>query len=63
MHHNKPRYTINDLLFLLSIGRGTLYAEIRSGRLKTYTIGKLRFADPTALDEYVALCRKKSATG
>ena len=61
MNHTKPRYTINDLISLLSIGRGTLYSEIQSGRLDTYTIGKRRFADPTAVDQYVELCKKEAA--
>ena len=60
MNHTKPRYSINDLLELLSIGRGTLYAEIKLGRLKTYTLGKRRFADPEAVDEYVANCKNQT---
>ncbi len=57
--HTKPRYPIPDLIELLSIGRGTLYAEINAGRLETYTIGKRRFASPEAVDQYVELCRKE----
>jgi len=60
MNHTKPRYSINDLIKLLSIGRGTLYAEIHSGKLKTYTIGRRRFADPNAVDEYVAICKDQT---
>ncbi len=60
MHHYKPRYSISDLIDLLSIGRGTLYAEIKAGKLKTYTIGKRRFVDPRDLDEYVEKCMKEA---
>ena len=60
MHHNKPRYTINDLIFLLGIGRGTLYGDINSGKLATYKIGKRRFSDPLSVDEYVELCKREA---
>jgi excisionase family DNA binding protein len=52
--HTKPRYNINDLLSLLSIGRSRLYAAIAAGELETYKIGKRRFTSPAALDAYVA---------
>jgi hypothetical protein len=51
--HTRPRYSINDLLTLLNIGRATLYADIGAGKLETYKIGKRRFATPKALDNYV----------
>jgi hypothetical protein len=58
--HTKPRYSINDLLALLSIGRATLYSDIRSGKLTTYCVGKRRFTEPEALDRYVELVRKEA---
>lgn len=57
-HHTKPRYSVNDLISLLSIGRARLYADINAGKLATYKIGKRRFASPEAVDNYVALCEK-----
>ena len=51
--HTKPRYTINDLLDLLSVGRATLYAAINDGSLKTHKIGKRRFSCPEDVDAYV----------
>ena len=56
--HAKPRYTVNDMLGLLSIGRARLYADINSGILETYKIGKRRFADPSAIDNYVETCKR-----
>ncbi len=53
--HTKPRYSINDLMQLLSIGRTRLYRDINLGQLKTYKVDKRRFASPEALDEYVKL--------
>jgi hypothetical protein len=51
--HSKPRYSVNDLIALLSVGRARLYADINTGKLNTYKIGKRRFASPEALDTYV----------
>lgn len=59
-NHIKPRYSINDLLSLLSIGRAGLYAEINAGRLKTYKVGKRRFADPADLDRYIEITRQEA---
>ena len=59
--HTKPRYSVNDLISLLSIGRARLYADINQGKLKTYKIGKRRFADPQALDSYVETCKQEAA--
>jgi excisionase family DNA binding protein len=56
--HSRPRYSINDLLNLLDIGRATLYAAISEGKLETYKIGKRRFSSPEALDAYVELCQR-----
>ena len=59
-NHSKPRYSINDVLKLLSIGRAGLYADIRTGKLKTYKIGKRRFTDPEELDRYVENCKQQA---
>ena len=59
--HSKPRYSINDTLNLLGIGRATLYADINAGKLATYLVGpKRRFVSPEALDAYVALCEREA---
>ncbi len=60
--HTKPRYSINDLLTLLSIGRARLYADINAGKLATYKIGKRRFAEPEAIDLYVETCKQEAQT-
>ena len=58
--HTKPRYSINELVSLLSVGRAKLYEEIQLERLKTYKLGKRRFASPEALDSYVKQCEKEA---
>ena len=59
--HKKPRYSLNDLSDLLGLGKTTLHAEVRKGRLRTYRVGGRTFADPVDLDSYLDLCRKESA--
>ena len=61
--HQKPRYSVNDLMALLNIGRSHLYADINAGKLETYKIGKRRFTEPEALDRYVELVRKEAQPG
>jgi len=48
------------MLALLSIGRAGLYSAIHAGKLKTYKIGKRRFAAPEALDKYVETCEQEA---
>ena len=59
--HTKPRYPIQDLIKLLSIGRSRLYADLNVGKLESYKIGKRRFVKPEALDRYVEACEKGAA--
>jgi hypothetical protein len=61
--HSNSRYSINDLLALLNIGRANLYADIRSGKLTTYCVGKRRFTEPEALERYVDLVREEAQAG
>ena len=58
--HQKPRYSVTDLMALLSIGRSYLYVAINTGKLDSYLVGKRRFASPEAVDAYVDLIRKEA---
>ncbi|MEV4379777.1 helix-turn-helix domain-containing protein [Streptosporangium sp. NPDC049644] len=46
---------------LLSVGRTTVYALMRSGALRSVRIGTLRRIPPTALVEFVAHLEKEQA--
>ena len=61
--HQKPRYSVTDLMALLSIGRSNLYMALNTGKLETYKIGKRRFAAPEAVDAYVELVREEAQAG
>lgn len=59
-NHLKPRYSVNDLMALLDMGRSYLYIAINTGKLETYCVGRRRFATPEAVDAYVELVRKEA---
>ena len=61
MFHTKPRYTVADCLSLLSMSRARFYEAIHAGKIETYRIGRRRYVNPKALDEYVELCEKEYA--
>ncbi|MEV4242546.1 helix-turn-helix domain-containing protein [Streptosporangium canum] len=46
---------------LLSVGRTTVYALMRSGALRSVRVGTLRRIPPTALAEYVAHLEEEQA--
>ena len=58
--YKKPRYSINDLIELLGIGRAQLYEAINSGALQTHKIGKRRFACAEDLHNYLQWCKQES---
>lgn len=47
-------FTTQELCENLKISKPTLYAEIASGRLKTYTVGKRRYATGRAVNNWIA---------
>jgi len=57
--HTKPRYTIKDAMFLLSMGRPLLYEAMNSGELRAYKVGGRTFISPLALEDYVKVCEQK----
>ena len=46
-------YSIIQLMEILHVSRQTIYDEINSGRLKTFRIGRRRFASSNAVHEYI----------
>ena len=53
--HPTPRYTVPQLLDLLSTSRATLYAAIHRGEIAAHKIGKRTYFLSTAVDDYLAL--------
>jgi excisionase family DNA binding protein len=53
-------YRPEEAAELLSIGRSTLYEEIRLGRLQTVRIGRRRLIPTEYIDGYVDLLKRES---
>jgi excisionase family DNA binding protein len=47
-------HTVPQAIHALNLSRTTLYAEIKAGRLRSFTVGKKRLIPDEALDEYIA---------
>jgi excisionase family DNA binding protein len=54
-------YTIPEAMELLNLSRTTIYALIRSKRLRTVTEGRSRLVPAVAIDAYVALLMDEAA--
>ncbi|MGK5442670.1 helix-turn-helix domain-containing protein [Micromonospora sp. URMC 105] len=50
---NRVVLTIEEAAHRLGIGRTTMYALIKTGQIRTVTIGRLRRVPAFCLDEYV----------
>jgi excisionase family DNA binding protein len=59
---DRMAYTVAEALHVLNLGRTTLYAEIRAGRLRSFTVGNKRLFTPGALSDYVAAREAESGT-
>ena len=51
-HHEPFALTIQDVVKLCKNGRTTIFAEIKSGRLRSYKLGRTRRITPQAVREW-----------
>lgn len=56
---NKMAYSISEAQKVLSIGRTSLYAQIKMGRLRATKLGRKTLILAKDLDAFVALLPKK----
>lgn len=54
--------TVEEAAQRLSIGRTTMYALVKTGQVRTVTIGRLRRLPAQCLDEYIANLLDRSTT-
>ncbi len=67
-HHNraaayppgKQLYRVADAMAVLSMSRGVIYEQIRSGRLRSVTQGRSRLIPALAIADYIALLERES---
>jgi excisionase family DNA binding protein len=58
---NRALYTIPEVMELLSLSRTTIYALIRTGRLRAVREGRSRLVSASAIAAYVALLEAEAA--
>lgn len=49
----KPANTIPETVEALGLSRATLYELIRTGELRTYTVGRRRYCSEEAIREFI----------
>ncbi|WP_026400708.1 helix-turn-helix domain-containing protein [Actinomadura rifamycini] len=53
-------FKVEEAMALLSLGRNTIFEEIRAGRLRSVTIGRARRIPGTAIADYIALLEQEA---
>ena len=53
--------SIDDIIIATGLGRTSVYNEIAAGRLRTYKVGRRRFATPEALRQWAAAHESRAA--
>ena len=56
----KQLYRVRDAMVILSLGRSSIYEQIRSGRLRSVTQGRSRLIPASAIDEYIKLLQSEA---
>lgn len=57
---DKQLYRVRDAMVVLSLGRSSIYEQIRSGRLRSVTQGRSRLIPASAIDEYIKLLQSEA---
>jgi excisionase family DNA binding protein len=58
--NQKQLYRIVDAMVVLSMGRSVIYEQIRAGRLRSVTQGRIQLIPATAIKEYIALLEQET---
>jgi excisionase family DNA binding protein len=56
----KQLYRVPEAMGLPSISRSVIYEQIRSGRLRSVTQGRMRLIPASAITEYIALLEREA---
>ncbi|MFI6522192.1 helix-turn-helix domain-containing protein [Spirillospora sp. NPDC050679] len=54
-------FTVPEVMKLLNLGRNSVFDEIRTGRLKSVTVGRSRRIRGTAIQTYLDLLEQEAA--
>ena len=58
--NQKQLCRIVDAMVVLSLGRSVIYEQIRAGRLRSVTQGRIRLIPASAIKEYIALLEQET---
>jgi excisionase family DNA binding protein len=56
----KQLYRVVEAMEILSLKRSVMYEQLRSGRLRSVTVGRTRLVPAAAIADYVALLERES---
>lgn len=56
----KVLYRVTEAMTLLSMSRSVIYEQIRSGRLRTVTVGRSRRVPAKAISEFVQMLESEA---
>lgn len=56
----KRLYRVDEAAHLLGLGRTTLFAELKSGRLRSLKVGRSRLIPAECIDEFVELLKREA---
>lgn len=54
-------YRVPDAMRLLSMSRTVIYEQLKSGRLRSLTQGRVRLIPASAIADYIALLEREAA--
>jgi excisionase family DNA binding protein len=57
---SRQLYRVNEAMELLSLKRSVMYEQLRSGRLRSVTVGRTRLVPAAAILEYIALLEREA---
>lgn len=58
--NRKQLYRVADTMAVLSMSRSVIYEQIRSGRLRSVTQGRVRLIPASAIADYIALLEREA---
>jgi excisionase family DNA binding protein len=57
---SRQLYRVTEAMELLSLKRSVMYEQLRSGRLRSVTVGRTRLIPAAAIADYIALLEKEA---
>ncbi len=59
--NERELYRVAEAMARLSLSRSVIYEELRSGRLRSVHVGRIRLIPAAAITEYIALLEREAS--